>query len=66
LWFLNLEQYYTPNNATLVVVGDVQADAVIALAKKYFLLRRGPANLSLIIHVYNKRFFFLTGCILQK
>jgi zinc protease len=30
------ERYYAPNNATLVVVGDVQADAVIALAKKYF------------------------------
>lgn len=30
------ERYYAPNNATLVVVGDVQADAVIALAKQYF------------------------------
>ncbi|WXT99651.1 MAG: putative zinc protease [Catillopecten margaritatus gill symbiont] len=29
-------QYYAPNNATLVVVGDVQADEVIALAKQYF------------------------------
>ncbi len=29
-------QYYAPNNATLVVVGDVQADEVIALAKRYF------------------------------
>ncbi|SFV85700.1 FIG015547: peptidase, M16 family [hydrothermal vent metagenome] len=30
------EQYYAPNNATLVVVGDVKADEVIALAKQYF------------------------------
>mgnify|MGYP001175251448 FL=1 len=29
-------RWYAPNNATLVVAGDVQADAVIALAKKYF------------------------------
>jgi len=29
-------QYYAPNNATLVVVGDVQAEQVIALAKQYF------------------------------
>lgn len=30
------KQYYTPNNATLVVVGDVEPDAVYRLAKKYF------------------------------
>ena len=30
------QQYYAPNNATLVVVGDVDADNVIALAKQYF------------------------------
>ncbi|BAS68126.1 M16 family metallopeptidase [Bathymodiolus septemdierum thioautotrophic gill symbiont] len=30
------EKYYAPNNATLVVVGDVQADEVVALAKQYF------------------------------
>ncbi len=30
------EQYYAPNNATLVVVGDVDADKVIALAQQYF------------------------------
>jgi zinc protease len=30
------KRYYAPNNATLVVVGDVWADEVIALAKKYF------------------------------
>lgn len=30
------QRYYTPNNATLVVVGDVQAPAVYALAKQYF------------------------------
>jgi zinc protease len=29
-------RWYTPNNATLVVAGDVNAEAVIALAKKYF------------------------------
>lgn len=28
--------WYAPNNATLVVVGDVQPDAVFKLAKKYF------------------------------
>ncbi|HBI21361.1 MAG TPA: peptidase M16 [Legionella sp.] len=30
------QRYYTPNNATLVVVGDVKAPAVYALAKQYF------------------------------
>lgn len=30
------KKYYVPNNATLVVVGDVQPDEVFALAKKYF------------------------------
>ena len=30
------QKWYAPNNATLVVVGDVKADEVIALAKKYF------------------------------
>jgi zinc protease len=29
-------RWYAPNNATLVVAGDVKADDVIALAKKYF------------------------------
>lgn len=28
--------WYAPNNATLVVAGDVQPDAVFALAKRYF------------------------------
>ena len=30
------EQWYAPNNATLVVVGDVQPEAVLALARQYF------------------------------
>jgi len=30
------QRWYAPNNATLVVVGDVDADAVFALAKRYF------------------------------
>jgi zinc protease len=29
-------RWYVPNNATLVVAGDVKSDDVIALAKKYF------------------------------
>jgi len=29
-------RWYAPNNATLVVVGDVDPDQVLALAKKYF------------------------------
>jgi zinc protease len=32
-WYLS---WYAPNNATLVVAGDVDADAVVALAKRYF------------------------------
>jgi len=30
------EMWYAPNNATLVVVGDVDADEVLQLAKKYY------------------------------
>lgn len=30
------KKWYTPNNATLVVVGDVEPDKVLAMAKKYF------------------------------
>ena len=32
-WYL---RYYAPNNATLVVVGDVEPEEVFSLAKKYF------------------------------
>jgi zinc protease len=30
------ERYYAPNNATIVVVGDVEPEAVFALAEEYF------------------------------
>ncbi|HIP80874.1 MAG TPA: insulinase family protein [Leucothrix mucor] len=30
------KKWYTPNNAILVVVGDVEPDAVLTMAKKYF------------------------------
>ncbi|WP_259564978.1 M16 family metallopeptidase [Candidatus Berkiella aquae] len=30
------QQWYTPSNATIVVVGDVEADKVFSLADKYF------------------------------
>src|SRR5207237_1584863 len=30
------ERYYVPNNATLVIVGDVKNEAVVSLAKQYF------------------------------
>ncbi len=30
------EKWYAPNNATLVVVGDVEAEAVFAMAEKHF------------------------------
>ncbi|KKN61655.1 hypothetical protein LCGC14_0519870 [marine sediment metagenome] len=30
------QKWYAPNNATVVVVGDVKPEAVLALAKKYF------------------------------
>tara|TARA_X000000950_G_scaffold138157_1_gene171403 strand:+ start:3572 stop:4897 length:1326 start_codon:yes stop_codon:yes gene_type:complete len=33
VWY---ESYYSPANATLVVVGDVQADDVFALAERYY------------------------------
>jgi zinc protease len=37
-------KWYAPNNATLVVVGDVEPDAVYALAKRYF----GPLQASVL------------------
>ena len=37
-------RYYAPNNASIVVAGDVKADEVKALAQKYFgAIPRGPA-----------------------
>ena len=30
------QKWYAPNNATVVIVGDVQTEAVLALAKQYF------------------------------
>ena len=33
IWY---QRWYAPNNATLVVVGDIEAPAVFALAEKYF------------------------------
>ncbi|CAC9562003.1 FIG015547: peptidase, M16 family [uncultured Gammaproteobacteria bacterium] len=39
------ETYYAPNNATLVVVGDVDAKAVIALAQQYFGGYKANANI---------------------
>ncbi len=33
IWY---KKWYTPNNATLVVVGDVEPEAVYSMAKKYF------------------------------
>ena len=41
------EQWYSPNNATLVVVGDVNPDEVLALAQKYF----GPVPGRDIAHI---------------
>ncbi|TNG00999.1 MAG: insulinase family protein [Gammaproteobacteria bacterium] len=39
------ERWYVPNNATLVVVGDVKPDDVLALAKKHF----GPVKAGNVI-----------------
>lgn len=40
------EQYYVPNNATLVVVGDVKANEVTALAQKYFGVYKFNPNIA--------------------
>ena len=43
--------WYAPNNCTLIVVGDVQAEEVFALAEKYFgVLPRGPEALPVRTH----------------
>ncbi len=45
------QQWYAPNNATLVVVGDVKADKVYQLAKKYFSnISKNPAITPLKAH----------------
>ncbi len=44
------KRWYAPNNATVVVVGDVDPQAVFALAKKYF----GPLKPSKIIPPYSR------------
>lgn len=31
------KQFYTPDNATIVVIGDIKPDEVFSLAKKYFM-----------------------------
>jgi zinc protease len=33
---LHYDRYYAPNNATLVIVGDVKTEAALPLVKKYF------------------------------
>jgi zinc protease len=47
VWY---QRWYAPNNATVVVVGDVEPQAVLALAKKYF----GPLKPSKIIPPYSR------------
>lgn len=44
------QRWYAPNNATVVVVGDVEPQVVFALAKKYF----GPLKPSKIIPPYSR------------
>ncbi|MEN9503367.1 MAG: hypothetical protein RI964_2652 [Pseudomonadota bacterium] len=39
------ERWYAPNNATLVVVGDVEPDKVLELAKKYYEPLKPTANI---------------------
>jgi zinc protease len=51
------ETWYAPNNATLVVVGDVQPQQVFAMARKYF----GPLKPSIIPEVKPRQEIPQTG-----
>lgn len=71
-WYMD---YYAPNNATLVVVGDVKPEQVYTLAKQYFgtiskgkILERKPqqeppvlGKKSIIIHAPAKLPLFMLG-----
>ncbi len=42
------EKWYAPNNATLVVVGDVEPEAVFALADKYYGVLKPSDNIPIL------------------
>lgn len=47
------QQYYVPNNAILIVVGDVNPNQVFSLAKKYFgKIKSKPLPISKTTHSY--------------
>lgn len=47
------KKHYAPNNATLVVVGDVKAEEVFALAEKYFASIPGNPNYKKEVNYFN-------------